>query len=100
MKEYSRLSRYRQEKIMDCFCADLAATQAAKILGLNRKTINRYSGNFRAAIATKQEADKAAFAGIVELDESYFGADHLRGHNAQRSLFYAFFRKKFGVVIF
>ena len=85
MEEYNRLSRYRQEKIMDCFCADLTATQSAKILGLNRKTINRYYGKFRTAIAIKQEADKAAFVGIVEMDESYFGADRLRGHPPKES---------------
>ncbi len=69
---------------MDCFCADLTATQAALLLGLNRKTVNRYYSKFRRAIAAKQEADKAAFAGVVELDESYFGADRMRGQNASR----------------
>ena len=84
MKDYNRLSRYRQEKIMRCFCLDLTATQTAQLLGLNRKTINRYYRRFRGAIFDRQERDKAAFTGIVEVDESFFGPTRLRGHNAPR----------------
>ena len=84
MKEYNRLSRYRQEKIMRCFCADLTATQTALLLTLNRKTVNRYYQRFRAAIFDVQERDKAAFAGVVEVDESFFGAQRVRGRNAPR----------------
>ena len=40
---------------MRCFCADLAASQAALLPGLNRKTVNRYVARFRAAIVAAQE---------------------------------------------
>lgn len=69
---------------MRCFCLDLTATQTAHLLGFNRKTINRYYSRFRAAIFDRQERDKAAFTGVVEVDESFFGPTRLRGHNAPR----------------
>ena len=69
---------------MRCFCLDLTATQTAQLLGLNRKTINRYYSRFRGAIFDRQERDKAAFTGVVEVDESFFGPTRLRGHNAPR----------------
>ena len=69
---------------MAMFCADVTASQAALLLGMNRKTINRYYGKFRTAIYTKQEEDMQRFVGIVELDESYFGPDRIRGKNAPR----------------
>ncbi len=78
------LSRYRIEKVMRCFCADLTATQTATLLGLNRKTVNRYYSLFRTAIAVAQERDKAAFAGVVEADESFFGAQRIRGRPGPR----------------
>ena len=84
MLEYSRLSKYKVHKIISLFCADVTATQAALLLGLNRKTINRYYGTFREAIYRKQMDDLAQFAGVVELDESYFGATRVRGRPAPR----------------
>jgi transposase-like protein len=79
MNRYNGLSKYQQEKIMRAFCIDLTAVQASQMLGLNRKTVNRYYGLFRAAIFAYQEAKKAAFTGTVEVDESYFGATRPRG---------------------
>lgn len=78
------LSRYRIGKLMRCLCVDLTASQAAVLLGLNRKTVNRYYGLFRVAIAAAQERDLAAFSGIVEVDESFFGAERVRGHLGPR----------------
>ena len=78
------LTRYLIEKIVRCYCADLTASQAALLLGLNRKTVNRYYGLFRLAIAASQERDLAAFSGIVEVDESFFGAERVRGHPGPR----------------
>lgn len=64
---------------MRAFCSDLTATQAAQMLDINRNTINRYYNAFRCAIFAYQEAQKAAFTGTVEVDESYFGATRPRG---------------------
>ena len=79
MNEKNGLSKYRQRKVRQAFCADLTASQTAVLLGLNRKTVNRYFGLFRAAIATHQAAQKVLCVGVVEVDESYFGASRPRG---------------------
>ena len=51
------LSRHRIGKLVRCFCADLTASQ---------------------------ERDLAAFSGIVEVDESCFGAERVCGHPGPR----------------
>lgn len=79
MNKKNGLSRYRIEKLMRCFCADLTASQTALVLGLSRTTVNRYYGLFRAAVAAHQLAQKERFVGTVEVDESYFGASRPRG---------------------
>jgi transposase len=84
MNRYNGLSRYRQEKIMRMFCADVTATQAALILEVNRKTINRYFEAFRLAIFAYQEEQRAKFFGTVELDESFFGPARVRGRPGPR----------------
>src|SRR5271154_2279411 len=73
------LSEYRQKKIMWAFAVDLTATQTAHLLGLDRKTVNRYYGLFRAAIHAHQRRQIAALIGVVECDESYFGQARPRG---------------------
>ena len=79
MNKNNGLSRYRQLRMISLFCADLTATQAAYIAGVNRNTANRYYGLFRARIHAHQLALKHRFTGIVEADESYFGATRPRG---------------------
>lgn len=78
------LSRYRQEKLIQAFAVDLTATQAAHLLGLNRKTVNRYYGLFRAAIHAHQCAQSERLLGTVECDESYFGPSRVRGKPGPR----------------
>jgi transposase len=73
------LSRYHQRKILRAFVADLTASQAALLLGFNRKTINRYYGLFRSRIHAHQLAQQAQFVGTVEVDESFFGPTRPRG---------------------
>jgi len=79
MNKYNGLSHYKQEKIIRMFCADVTATQAALITGMNRKTINRYYSAFRQAVFAWQEKQKNDFAGTVEVDENYFGRTRPRG---------------------
>jgi len=79
MNKKNGLSRYRQQKIMRAFCADLTATQTALILDINRNTANRYYGIFRRAIHAHQEAQREQIFGTIEVDKSYFGATRPRG---------------------
>jgi len=47
MPKYSKISDYKIKKVLKCFTNDLTAKDAAKELGLNRNTINRYYKIFR-----------------------------------------------------
>ncbi len=58
---------------MWAFAVGLTTTQAARRLGLNRKTVNRYYRLFRKAIHAHQSRQIAALVGVIECDESYFG---------------------------
>ena len=69
----SKLSRYKQKKILKAFSLELTATQAAELLGINRNTINSYYRFFRQQILSHQQKQFAQEIGEIELDESYFG---------------------------
>ena len=77
--KYSKLSKYKIKKILRCFCEDLDATKTAKILDINRNTINRYFNIFREKILEISPIEGKRESGIFELDESYFGAKRVRG---------------------
>lgn len=84
MFENSKLSSYRVAKIVECFCLDIDASKTAQLLRLNRKTANRYFGTFRRLIQQCQMTEMAQFVGIVELDESFFGPNRVRGRPGPR----------------
>ena len=84
MFENSKLSSYRVAKIVECFCLDIDASKTGQLLRLNRKTVNRYFGTFRRLIQQYQMTEMAQFVGIVELDESFFGANRVRGRPGPR----------------
>ena len=73
---YSGLSRYKIKKIIKYFSEDITASSAAKILKLNRKTVNSYYNEFRRLILEHSLHER-------ELDESYFGARRVRGKRAR-----------------
>lgn len=71
--KYRRLTKTKINKILRCFDADLSATQATKLIGINRNTINVWYMKFRMTIAEFQEEQIRKSSGEFELDESYFG---------------------------
>ena len=73
------LSSYKIKKIMKCFCEDIQASKSAKLLDINRNTINRYYNLFRNCILLSNNNLKEKISGEFELDESYFGAKRVRG---------------------
>ncbi len=83
MNKKNGLSRYRQRKLISLFCADVTATQAALIAGVNRNTVNRYFRLFREAIHSHQTSLLARLCGTVEVDESYFGPTRIRGRTGR-----------------
>ena len=74
----SHLSERKIRGVVRCFAADLTALQTAQLTGLNRNTINRIYRALRERIHWACEADKPFF-GVVEVDESYFGATRVKG---------------------
>ena len=84
MFKHGKISPYRVKKIVTCFCIDIDATKTAQLLGLNRKTVNRYFGIFRILIHAHQTEEKAQFVGVAEVDESFFGPARVRGRPGPR----------------
>ena len=84
MFKYSKLSRYKLLKVVDCFCIDIDATKSSQLLQINRNTINRYFNLFRQLIAVYQHVEKEQFVGVVEVDESFFGPARVRGRPGPR----------------
>ena len=76
---YGKLSGYRVGKILKHFVVDVEANKTAELLGLNRKTVDDYYNLFRRLIYVEQKQEFARLSGIIELDESYFGARRIRG---------------------
>ena len=70
---HNKLSKYYKKKIIKCFALELTGTQTAKLLKINRNTINRYYRIIRECITAYEGHLIHQFAGEIELDESYFG---------------------------
>jgi transposase len=74
----SRVSENKFRHLVKCFALDTDATRAAVHSGLSRVTVNRYYMAFRNAIFLSLDRSRIE-GGVVELDESYFGARRIRG---------------------
>ena len=75
----NKISAQKLNAIFACFCGDTTATAAAKIVGVNRNTINYYFNKLRQAILYESLVEAGKEIGEFELDESYFGAKRVRG---------------------
>lgn len=75
----AKISQHEIKKIIKCFCLDINASKTAKLLGINRNTINRWFMNFRKAIYVHQMTEFHKIFGEAEVDETYFGAKRVRG---------------------
>ena len=74
----SHISEAKFRAILHCFCLDLTATNTALLTDISRNSINRIYTALRCLIATLC-INLPASSGEFELDESYFGAKHVRG---------------------
>ena len=81
----SRTSEAKIRGVVRCFAADLTALQAAALSGLNRHTVNRLYRGLRERIVLGCETQRPLF-GVVEVDESLFGARCLRQNSRLRHL--------------
>jgi hypothetical protein len=74
----SRISNAKFREFLRLFCLDLTATQIAAISHLNRNTANRLITLIRKRMA-HLSVEQARIAGVVEVDESYYGPHRVRG---------------------
>ncbi len=72
----SRLSKYKQDRLLEHFVAGTTARCAASLIGVNFKTSAYYFHRLRKLIAShlEQESD-TVFSGEIEVDESYFSGN-------------------------
>ena len=74
----SRISEAKLRQLIRCFALDLDAGRIALLCRLNRNTVNRYLMLIRMRIAELCERE-TWLRGEVEVDESYFGPQRVRG---------------------
>ena len=83
---HSRLSSSNFYQLIKCFAIDMSATQTAKLLCINRNTVNRYFNEIRTTIASHYVNNVMFTDSICEVDESYFGAKRARGRAGRGAL--------------
>ena len=70
----SKLSKSKQNKLIEYFVAGTTARVAADLVGVNRNTAAYYFHRLRLIISDNIEAESKDFlGGDIEVDESYFG---------------------------
>ncbi|EOB78545.1 putative transposase [Neisseria meningitidis 2004085] len=76
----SRLSRYKQNKLIELFVAGVTARTAAELVGVNKNTAAYYFHRLRLLIY-QNSPHLEMFDGEVEADESYFAErqNHING---------------------
>ncbi len=79
-----RIGKPTIKKLIECFVADVSATQAGKLAKVNRNTANFWYGKFREKILEYQEQEFGQMSGEIELDESYFGGPRKKIHAKDR----------------
>ncbi len=78
----AKISEKKFREILKYFVLDLTASQITKLTGLNRNTVNRYLKEIRMRVATHCQ-QSSPFSGVVEVDESYFGARRIKGRRGR-----------------
>ncbi len=68
----SKLSWYKQNRLIESFVAGSTARTAASLIGVNKTTASYYFHGLRVLIYENSQAP-GLFEGEIEVDESYFG---------------------------
>ena len=68
----SRLSKYKQNRVIELFVAGATARTSASLVGVNKSTSSYYFHRLRELIY-RNDDDAGLLAGEIEIDESYFG---------------------------
>ncbi|VEE99736.1 putative insertion element transposase [Neisseria canis] len=77
-QKFSKITEPKFRQILRFFSLDLTASDTAKLTGISVRSINSLYLKLRRRLADECEW-QTPFCGIVELDESYFGAKRIRG---------------------
>jgi len=79
----SRISKIKQERLIEHFVAGTTARCAASLVGINFKTGAYYYRRLRGLIAYHLDKESPQiFSGEIEVDESYFGG-HRKGNRGR-----------------
>lgn len=84
LKRQARLGKGKIKRLVRFFTEDINATKTARLVGVNRNTVNLWFNDFREKILAYQEKENGSFHGEVELDESYFGGPRKKLHAKDR----------------
>ena len=77
-QKFSKISEPQFRQILRLFALDLTASDTARLTGISVRSINTLFLRLRQRLAAECE-QQTPFDGVVELDESYFGAKRIRG---------------------
>ena len=77
-QKFSKITEPKFRQILRLFALDLTASDTAKLTGISVRSINNLYLKLRQRLARECER-QTPLCGIVELDESYFGAKRIRG---------------------
>ena len=81
----SKITEAKFRQIIRFFAMDFTATDTAELTNISVRSINSIFIKIRQKIAQACE-EVSPFNGIVELDESYFGARRIRGKRVDAEL--------------
>jgi len=82
----SRLSKYKQDKLLELFVAGATARTTASLVGVNKTTASYYFHRLRQLISANSEQLEMV-TGEIEVDESYFGGKRGRGAGGKVPVF-------------
>ena len=83
----SRLSQYKQSRLIELFIASTTARTAASLVGVNKTTASYYFHRLRQLIYDNND-NSGLFTGEIEVDERYFSGSRKgeRGRGAARKV--------------
>ena len=77
-QKFSKITEPKFRQLLRLFALDLTASDTAKLTGVSIRSVNSLYLKLRRRLADEC-GRQAPLYGIVELDESYFGAKRIRG---------------------
>ena len=77
-QKFSKITEPKFRQLLRLFALDLTASDTAKLTGVSIRSVNNLYLKLRRRLADEC-GRQAPLYGIVELDESYFGAKRIRG---------------------